>query len=247
MEGYLAQSYTGLGTRTSPDASSIPVPPQTLGWQTPGELLQEKGSRDNISWTGIIRQQYQAGILNIPYKEIEVVSQYFEEDPDGNKDTREIKLVNFVPYPYMHAEAISVLGSGFTPVPVVPSGANYLPIGQESGWNILNINVRFETSQDILVFYNIAVTITNRTGIAAADTIQTAVFVDGVGPQDLKTETPILTQPLINNVTAFTGLARLSVREQGHQIDVRWRKGTNAGTIELREANLIIIATENLN
>ena len=77
--------------------------------------------------------------------------------------------------------------------------------------------------------------------LISSDTIYTACYLDDA-QQGIVTRTPILTQPSFNNVVVLKDVA-----SGAHEIDVRWKKKvkeTDAGNITLKEANLIIVATE---
>ena len=97
-----------------------------------------------------------------------------------------------------------------------------------------------------MVIYNIAIEVEDSTGIAVDDTILTSCFLDG-RQQLIETRTPIVTQPLINNLIEVDAKPNGVTADKSHRIEIKWYKITNlpsAGTITLKKANVIIVAFE---
>jgi len=218
MEEFLAKSYSGL---------------------QPGITT---GSNDQINWKAEVKQlQEVSATKQIPYKRIEVTASYKETDTKGSSDTRQIKLENIIPYPFIHAASTSISrdASGGITVPFSNiSSPVYKPIGD----NGLKIEVNYDVPKDIMLIYNIAIRINQATNISSIDTILTGCFVDNKGPKPVVTRTPIMTQPLISNAIALTDKEALPPGP--HTIEIKWFKDTNNGVISLREANLMLVAVE---
>jgi len=238
MEEELAQSYSGL----------VPGTKSGKGIAVGGALYN-----DFVDWQVNVTQKYEGELpqrIPIPYKQIEVTSSYEDEDSRGRKLGRTLRLLNFIPYPYIHMSGIRYPSrTGETVQPsntIVPFGGTE-PFTWPDLPPLLRIeNIKFETPQNILVFYNLSLEIDNFTGLADDDLISSAVFVtDEFGNAvhyNPQANTPIMTQPIINNVVAISGLQP----NRTYTVDVRWKKDKDAGSIHLREGNLILFAVETL-
>lgn len=236
MEECLATSYDGL------------VPGVT------------SGTENNINWQVTITDRAEGNPalhvtprqIRIPYRHIQVVAAYNEIDASGNTEAKTIELENVVPYPFLHAYsftypppapgAVAVLfGSGVSP---------FHPIG-----NGLRLTFTTLVPKNFLVIYNVSVGIGAATAIPLAPThlILTGCFVYNAaghligGPMPVVTGTPIISQPLISNAVGLEGTVggvNFPLQPGTYTIEIRWYKDTQAGNIFLREANLMIIASE---
>jgi len=176
----------------------------------------------------------------IPYKDIEVVVSYPEEDGSGGLDTKHIRLTNIVPYPRVHSKYENLTTDS---VALVPEGNytvsdDYAVVGNTDK---LSIDINYEVRKDILVMYTIAVNVKDdqTEKLTSLDTIYSTCFLDGAQAGNLTARTPIMTQPTFSHMVKID-----DVSSGPHPIDIRWLKDTEAGTINLREAALSIIATE---
>ena len=267
MEEYLAKSYSRLGTLEgrSPDADPDTIEQIDLMPGTEGVIFKEAATTESgFDWQVEVSLRYEGNderlpdppaghaYTVIPYKQIEVRVFYREESPmrQGLLRDKSVRLVNFVPYPFLHARQV-VLGPDRTAV--VPANA-YGSIRSDDTDKLkitdgLKITLDYETPKDVLIIYNIALRIDDAAGLVneiggAVPTIFTGCFVDDQpgDPAPVETRTPIFSQPLISNAVALTEERSLTPGE--HTIEIKWYKDTTAGRISLRNANLIIIATE---
>lgn len=180
------------------------------------------GSENGINWEVSIEN---SGEGDIPYKQITVIVSYKVNNVREEDIDRYVRIKGIKPYPYVHTEMLYTDSSQT----VTTAYADITTLTKE---------VDYEIEKDILVIYNIALDIESSAGIDPIDTIYTACFIDGVR-KDIETRTPILSQPLINNVLAIN-----DVSKGEHTISIRWYKDTSEGLINLKEANLAFIATE---
>ncbi|MDD5493022.1 MAG: prepilin-type N-terminal cleavage/methylation domain-containing protein [bacterium] len=219
MEETLARSYAGLQPGTT------------------------QGQADKIDWQVIIRQLDEShGSKQIPYKYIEVSASYQETEPKGGSVNKQVVINNIVPYPFLHTASTSIVDRLTGANIIVPyssiAAASYKSIGSQG----LKITVNYTVPKNIMVIYNLATKIDQATGIGPSDTVLTGCFIDNKGPVPVVTRTPIMSQPLISNAIALTGTDALAPGP--HTIEIKWHKDTTAGTISLREANLMLVAVE---
>ena len=201
------------------------------------------GSSGKIDWEVDVQEKKEGNCSGgggcIPYKEISVSAAYPEESVSGNVKYKRINLANIVPYPYIHLEHQAIGATGQE----VLSGSNS---NDYQAINGLTYDVTYPVGKDIMVIYNIAIDVEDSTSIAADDTILTSCFLDGQ-QKLIETRTPIVTQPLINNLIEVDAKPKGVTANKLHRIEIKWYKRTNlpnAGTITLKKANVIIIAFE---
>ncbi|MDD5348194.1 MAG: type II secretion system protein [Candidatus Omnitrophica bacterium] len=201
-------------------------------------------------------------VVTIPYKRIEVIARYQEESPGQQRGIfhqRAVRLVSIVPYPVLHAISKEV---GANSALVVPASNNYngpnstvleMDLGAlkpRENPSDPPVSLAYETPKEILIIYNIAIKIDDFKDLIDDNpglyTIFTSCFLDNeTEPMPVETRTPILSQPLISNVTALTGARALKVQSGKYKLRLKWRKDPNAkGKISLRSANIIVIAFE---
>ena len=172
----------------------------------------------------------------IPYKEISVLATYPEKKITGNIEYKRITLMNITPYPYIHIEDEYIGDTG----QLVGSGS-YKKIDG------LEMELSYPVNKDIMVVYNIAINVEDSSNIEADDTILTACFLNNT-QRLIETRTPIVTQPLINNIIEIDSDDKgVTGGNKVNKIEIRWYKKTNvagAGAISLRRANLIVVAFE---
>jgi len=245
MEEFLAQSYDTLGT-----VGRAPNPPNPTLWAVDpsavGTMLTETGTTDNIfDWNVTVTQaqmrdpEFPLVDMRVPFRQIEVAVDYPEESPreKGRIYNQQVRLVNMIPYPFMHALKFH-LGMDYVPGDEVTGNWGQV------GWPPLAIDIDFETRQNLQIIYNIATKIEYNNPANQVDVdanLETAVFLDGVRIAT-ETGTNVLTQPLITSHTTFA--PNLGVSAGPHTIEVRWLKDIAGGIVYRREANLIVLATE---
>ncbi|MFA5319665.1 MAG: prepilin-type N-terminal cleavage/methylation domain-containing protein [Candidatus Omnitrophota bacterium] len=210
-EEYLAKAYSSLeeGTYTgSTDYGSKPL----FNWTV---NVEKKWLGDD---PGTIDQE------GIPYKLITVNSSYEETDYNKIFHTKNVRFVNMVPYPYVHAE--------------IKSSSSSVSVPFNNYTEIIQIPINYEVDKDLMIIYNIAIKVKDATGLEANNTIYTKCYVDSEA-QNIETRTPIITQPLISNVVGVN-----NVLKGEHTVSVQWYKDTNSGNISLKEINVIVVAFE---
>jgi prepilin-type N-terminal cleavage/methylation domain-containing protein len=210
-------------------------------------IANSSGNLENVGWQVNITAKQPLDPpfkLAVPYKLIEVSAAYA---PGGKSDPAQdwkVKVENIVPSPFLRS-----LSAGISPDEaknvVVPFALESDPQRYKSIGPGLKLAFRAETPQDLMIIYNIATKTNDANGILSDHTIYTGCFIDGSGPVPVETRTPIISQPLVNNVVAITGLAA----NTEHTIEIKWFKETetsDAGKVTLREADLMVIAFEKI-
>ncbi|MDD4294622.1 MAG: hypothetical protein PHP69_03810 [Candidatus Omnitrophica bacterium] len=224
MERLLAQSYDTLKTGCSDFFGCDDI------------INYYSGSENGISWDVSVEQKEEGdgcGGLSgkcIPYKEITTTALYREEPLSADK-YRRVYLKNIVSYPYIHIKQMSL-----NAVDDFVGAGGYTVVGDSA--DSLRIEIDYPIKKNIIVLYNIALDVEDSSGIQPVDTIFTKCFMDGYG-KNVVTRTPIITQPLINNMIEIH-----NVEPGEHVIEVKWYKDTTQGSINLKKANLILIAFE---
>ncbi len=216
MEEYLAKSYEALVVADSPFKGSVELADKRVfEWEV---VLEKRWEGDDDPGTPERE--------GIPYKFIDVRCAYNDRNLAGRVETNEVRLVNIVPYPAVHTETAHLVPAGTMTCGLTASSLIRLPI-------------RYETDKDLMIVYNITIKVEDAAGIEELDTIYTECAVDG-DVKHVVTRTPILMQPLISNALGVQDLKR----DTDHEIEIRWYKEKPAGTIVLKETNLIVLATE---
>ncbi len=224
MEEYLSKTFSGLGGIETPTLTYIGT---------------DSGKEGDIpvDWKVDISTQWEVNkklSISVPYKVIEVNTFYNEESPNNQKIRKNVKLINIIPYPYMHIQSLHI-ESG--------SGGQAVPPTYFDDISGLKIEFNYPVFKDIMVVYDVAIYIENSTNITPTDTIYTGCYLDNEkNNRGTQTRTPISMQPFISNAISID-----NVSPGPHSLSIKWMKDTqvrNAGTIKLKEANLIIISTE---
>ena len=210
------------------------------GYAVLNDTTRAGQEEDFYNWTANVTTRNATNTRNISYKDIEVVVSYPEEDGSGGLDTKHIRLTNIVPYPRVHSKYENLTTDS---VALVPEGNytvsdDYAVVGNTDK---LSIDINYEVRKDILVMYTIAVNVKDdqTEKLTSLDTIYSTCFLDGAQAGNLTARTPIMIQPTFSHMVKID-----DVSSGPHPIDIRWLKDTEAGTINLREAALSIIATE---
>ncbi|MFA5362511.1 MAG: hypothetical protein WC335_04605 [Candidatus Omnitrophota bacterium] len=216
MEEYLAKTYEDLKAEDFPKEDDFPPleDKRIFHWKVSVEKLWEGDDPDTEQREGI------------PYKLITVKCSYQDRNMAGGVENNEVCLINIVSYPAIHTEMTSVISQ------------NDVPCGQTASI-IITLPIEYETDKNLMIVYNITIRVLDASGIGPLDTIFTECTLDG-NVKDIVTRTPILMQPLISNALGVQNVQR----DTPHTIAVRWYKDTAAGNIILKEANLVILATE---
>jgi len=225
MEEHLAKTFSGLGGLEKPVLVDIGT---------------DAGSEDKIpvDWKVSISTQWETNSklgIKVPYKVIEVNTFYNEKSPNNQVTRKNVKLVNIVPYPYMHTESLH-----FEP----ETSGQSVPSGHFEAINSLSLSFNYPVAKDIMLIYNIAISIDDSTNIKSTDTIYTACRLDGEHNfRGTQTRTPISMQPFISNVVPIDNVSA----DKNHTLSIEWMKETdipNAGIVRLKEANLMILSAE---
>ncbi|MFO8052369.1 MAG: prepilin-type N-terminal cleavage/methylation domain-containing protein [Candidatus Omnitrophota bacterium] len=195
---------------------------------------KDSGKEDRYRWTTEVREFDEGGI---PWKKVEVEVNYPETTMGSGQDqaTKKVFLTNLSVYPYVHSETQVIDSICNTGSCVVANGVKKV-IGSSS--RQLSIDIDYPVDKQILVSYNIVLGYEDVGGVDPVDLILTQTFLDDYS-KSVETGTPILTQPVINNVVNIG-----SVSAGPHRIDIRWEKNTSDGNIYIKKADMIIIAYE---
>ena len=225
MEEYLAKTFAGLGGLDTPSKTDI-------GTDAGGE------DKIPVDWKVNISTQWEVNKdlgIKIPYKVVEVNTFYNENSSNSQIVRKNVKLINIVPYPYMHTQSIHIEPA---------SVGQIVPSEHFEAINSLSISFNYPVAKDIMLIYNIAISIDNSTDIKATDTIYTAAYLDGEPNfRGTQTRTPISMQPFISNVVPIDNVSA----DATHTLNIEWMKQTdvpNAGIIRIKEANLMILSAE---
>ncbi|MEK6563928.1 MAG: hypothetical protein AABZ65_02735 [Candidatus Omnitrophota bacterium] len=223
----------------------------------------QSGREGFYNWTVSVVTRNTTNATIIPYRDMEVIVSYPEEDGRGGLDTKNIRLTNIVPYPTAHT-ASRAIPSSSAKVPFAIQNAkfilpNYQTVGQ---LRLKNDELEFATTKDIAVSYSVAADIDSTDDgaeIEPIDTIYSTCFYGNgttTNATGVETRTPIKTQLSFNNMVVLKG-----VPPRGDNIiEVKWyydRPTINQTTgnyeyttgyantnLTLRKAELSILATE---
>ncbi|MFA5276655.1 MAG: prepilin-type N-terminal cleavage/methylation domain-containing protein [Candidatus Omnitrophota bacterium] len=122
---------------------------------------------------------------DIPYEEIEVICSYKEENVNGTTLTKDIRLVNMVPYPRMHifsqafSPDVEVLCYGPKTTCSAPSPvACCSTVPSASYGSVFNLDFSLKVRSDLLLFYNISTDIVDKdNNIGSGDLIFSKCFI----------------------------------------------------------------------
>ena len=178
-----------------------------------------------------------SGKDNIPYKLVEVLCSYDEENINGSIVKKTVRLTNIIPYPLIH------LVTGVNE-PSLDIEATHGP--PFNGNPLITIPFKTLVRKDLMVVYNIAIdvedTLTN--SIQPSDLVVTKCFLTDKGKgketeREIPTGTPVLSQPSISNSIGINDLTR-----GNYELRIRWYKEQNRGIIKLKKINVIILLVE---
>lgn len=271
LQEFLAQSYETLGTKCSSGHNSCTRTPNTGGFI--GNLLTETGEDNklnlNVNWTAQVNKNYEDGALKrIPFKEIELRTNYFVRDTEGlaSLKERQVRLTHIIPYPLIHSQYLELNGAGSAPVdnascispPCTAStfrGTN--PIVDNHGRR-LSLTVNYEVPKYVWIYFNIVLDVRNADGVGVFDTLYTTVRVMDASGNIVNLNptqrTLVLSQRVINGVVSYRGILKMPENiwlgtrpNENYNIEVFWGKDpsmANTCEIAFQEANLIVVAYE---
>lgn len=219
MEEYLAKSYSDLavgeysGSDTFPDGMAV-------------------------NWTATVTQMWEgddpltSAKEGVPYKYLTIIASYREKNMAEQFDEKEARLTNIKPYPYIHSESKSYIPETEIVAATTPASIDGL-----------QLDFDYSVNKDLIISYNIALKVNDATGIRAAHTIYTNCNLTTGTTETMypiQTRTPILTQPLINNIVGVNDLPK-----GPHTIKIYWNKEAGVGgVVTLKEANVVVMAFE---
>lgn len=222
MEEYLAKSFSGLPAGDS----------ETSGTESQGGV--------DFNWsvrtTEWLVQNAPLGI-SIPAKQILVYCSYYQERMNGQRVLRSVRLLNQVPYPYIHILSHKEPAGASVPTTSSPP---LVTDGDYSTITSMPIAVNLRVKSDLMIIYNISLNVTSAIGVEPIDTIWTRCILDGV-ERPIVTRTPIITQLIISNAVGIN-----EVPSGRHSLEIQWVKDTAAGTVRLKELNVIVVQVEDL-
>lgn len=209
---------------------------------------------NGFTWTATVVEQVMphgsTKINDIPYKNIEVICSYNEQNINGVVAVKSVRLINMVVYPYMHLYSLATSPTDAEAICYGSPCTTLASVAEDySSSTIMQLDFETKVQSDIVVFYNISIDVTNSTGIGPLDLIFTKCFITPIsltgsptGPSveyDIQTGTPIMTQPTVNNAVSVPILATGKYR-----LKIVWFKDNNAGTIIGKKANVVIFQVE---
>jgi len=235
MDEYLTKSYDEL------------VPVTT-------DLVTEGG----FTWHAVIsaadKTPVSPKVNIIPYKKIEVICEYDEQNINGVSAKKRVRLENLVVYPNMHIYSLAA-----SPVtkeakcygsPCTTSAA----VAATYDSAIMDLDFETKVRGDLVIFYNIAINITNKLNIGASDLIFTKCFITNLSSgnaqqYNIQTGTPIMTQLTVNNVVSVDRWPSSSTLANGlpagkYKLRIVWFKDTDKGTIMGKKANIVMYHVE---
>ncbi len=229
MDRYLSKSYSGLNSLITAGNSVIVVADADPNFTSTITLTSKKEVNAALG-------------INIPYIQLEVVTTYKESNVGGTMDTKSVRLVNIIPYPYYHMEYADcdfTLGCvGNDPAKCAVACP---PVAAAGMQKIASLSLSHQTKKNLMIIYNLGLQGVAGTGIQPIDTIDTQAYLNGV-PLLIRTSTPILTQPFISNVVAQENVPAVSAGSP-QIVDIYWSK-SSVGRIELKWVNLIVLEIE---
>lgn len=205
---------------------------------------------NGFTWTATVVEQVMphgpTKINDIPYKNIEVICSYHEQNINGVVAVKSVRLANMVVYPYMHLYSLATSPTAEEAM-CYGNPCTTLASVAEADFSSTIMQLDFETKvqSDIVVFYNISIDITDSTDIMPLDLIFTKCFITPISPAgpsvgyDIQTGTPIMTQPTVSNTVSVPILATGKYR-----LKIVWFKDNDAGTIRGKKANVVIFQVE---
>lgn len=210
-----------------------------------------KDTADNtyFKWEVTVTQDKMPGAIKVPYKNIEVCSQYFEKNTKGQVvDSKVVRLINVVPYPLIHVAAAQAKFFGVNQKKhKAPTAAGKYASGWSDAmykWgNITSpanhvLGFNYPVGKDLVLMYNLAITYDTDNSPAPGDTVFTRCLLDGTHPHGIITRTPIQSQIFINNIVEIP-----NVPAGNHTISLEWSK-ENSTEVYLREYDISILAVE---
>ncbi|MFH0918008.1 MAG: prepilin-type N-terminal cleavage/methylation domain-containing protein [Candidatus Omnitrophota bacterium] len=230
MNEYLTKSYEEL----SPDGETLPVIDNGFTWIATIKSLSMPPVSPKVN--------------TIPYKQIEVICSYKEQNVNGVIVAKSVRLVNMVVYPYMH-----IYSAVSSPDNVIVRHYDSAAIAATHGeCTVVDLDFQTKVQSDLLVFYNISMNITDSSDIGPIDLILSKCFITPISAikgvpigasvgYEIQTGTPIITQPTINNTVSVSGL------EKGvYRLKIVWFKDKNHphGTIKGKKANAVVLQVE---
>lgn len=216
LEEYLTQSYAALQatTDTGTDSSGF------------------------FHWTVNISEKAKAGSGkdDIPYKLVEVLCSYDEENIDGSIVKKTVRLTNIIPYPLIHL----VTGVNEPPLDIEATHGPPFNVGP-----LITIPFKTLVRKDLMVVYNIAIDVQDPTNsIQPSDLVITKCFLTDKGTgketeREIPTGTPVLSQPSISNSIGINNLTH-----GNYELRIRWYKEQGRGIIKLKKINVLILLVE---
>ena len=252
LDRWTAMSYEGLSNNQGVHSGNeLTSHGKTLNWDVTITALD----MGDVTSTRIV--PYQEIVANVTYREDTLIQRDVEKS---------VSVTSLIAYPFEHVGIYEIN---------IPNGADEVDIGYTcvnadscsvEGINAppfsLSVAVQYRTNKAIILGYNIAIDIINTgippNAIGVTDTILTRGYIRDVNTGAVTvfpiiTETPIMSQPVINNRSQITEpnpfppparRAMVLQRDVPYVIGVEWRKSTPWGIIRVKRANIIIESME---
>lgn len=225
MERFLSLSYKGLEAliNFSGDGVSYQEDPTVL-----------EAPYTNFSWQATLRKRKDVGTKTIDFIDIDVACIYKEVDIRDRPVTKEVRLLNCIPYPYVHIVEY-----------FYDYGSNGGPTAQLGFTNLAELTFVNKVPVDLKVIYTITL-LSEGSGINPTDTISTQCLLDG-SVKHIMTMTPIISQSAVNNVLGIDGVAVPSGATTNHTVSLQWRldQALPAGaSVRIKKISLIVVQLE---
>lgn len=227
MTKYLTKAY-----------SNVPSAGSEYGEETFGVYSDGVTYRWNATFATGVQGGPTASSQKIPFKNITVTCSYNETDFLGRPlYTRDVILNNVKVYPWIHSDSVYFKPSDVK-VPAAYTNLLHPPL-------VLN----FDVPKTLVVTYSLAIgLVQNADRIEAGDSINTRLKIRDISSgspaqyEGVVTQTPILSQPFINNVVSLPNIRA----KKSYAINVEWRavNAGNAGKAYLKALELSVLAYE---
>lgn len=253
LDRWTAMSYEGLSNNQGVHSGNeLTSHGKTLNWDVTITALD----MGNATSTRIV-----------PYQEIVANVTYIEDTLIQGEVEKSVSVTGLIAYPFEHVGIYEInIPNGADEVDINYTCVNANSCNVDDGIDAppfsLSAAVQYRTNKAIILGYNIAIDIINTgippNAIGVTDSIFTRGYIRDVNTGvvtvfPIMTETPIMSQPVINNRSQITEPnpfpppARRTMvlqRNVPYVIGVEWRKSIPWGIIRVKRANIIIESME---
>ncbi len=230
MTKYLAKAY-----------SKIPDTGSEYGNETFGVYSDGVTYLWNATFAAGLQSGPTASSKKIPFKNITVVCSYNETDFLGNPlYSRDVILKNVKVYPWIHSDSVTYKPTSKTVLAPYIAAPGFVEILHDP------LVLNFDVPKTLVVTYSVAIGLRTAAGIEAGDSINTRLKIadmsGNVRYEGVITQTPMLSQPFINNVVALPNIQA----NKNYIVNVEWRAADarNNNKAYLKALELSVLAYE---